>query len=282
MIPNSVTRTLTDTPLRETRAPAGARTPEALRAAARQFEALFLERVLKSMRDALPNEDPLASNATRLYHSMLDQHVSQALAARGLGLADEIARQLARVQSAPREPQPTAAPAAPATKPSSAASAPEDFVHRMLPHARAAEQSYGIPAAFAMGQAALESGWGKNEIRHPDGSPTYNLFGIKAGASWRGRSVEVPTTEVIDGQPVRTVERFRAYASYDEAFQDHARLLVTTPRYAGTVEAGRDAEAFARSVHAGGYATDPDYASKLERVIARTTVALAGTGTRAG
>ena len=56
----------------------------------------------------------------------------------------------------------------------------------MWPAAQAAERATGVPAAFIVGQAALESGWGRKELVHPDGSTAHNLFGIKAGASWKG------------------------------------------------------------------------------------------------
>jgi flagellar protein FlgJ len=147
----------------------------------------------------------------------------------------------------------------------------------MLPAAVAAEQITGIPAHFMVAQAALETGWGKSEPRRADGSPSFNIFGIKAGANWRGATVEATTTEVIAGLAQTRVERFRAYASYEEAFGDYANLLASNPRYAailGAQEPGR----FARGLQAAGYATDPQYAAKLETIIGGTTLrqALAG------
>jgi flagellar protein FlgJ len=142
------------------------------------------------------------------------------------------------------------------------------FVERMWPAAVAAERRTGVPAAFIVGQSALESGWGRQEPRHADGRPSYNLFGIKAGAGWKGEVVEASTTEFVDGRPVKSVERFRAYASYEESFADWARLMASSPRYAGVLRAGGSVESFAQGLQRAGYATDPDYASKLTRTIA--------------
>ena len=135
-----------------------------------------------------------------------------------------------------------------------------------MPQAEQASRRTGIPAELMLGQAALESGWGKREIRMADGSNSYNLFGIKAGENWQGKVAAVTTTEYHDGIAGRQVERFRAYGSYAEAFEDYARLLGEQPRYA-TVMEQREAAGFARSLQQAGYATDPQYADKLERVI---------------
>lgn len=145
----------------------------------------------------------------------------------------------------------------------------------MLPHARIAARRTGLPAQFVIGQAALESGWGKHEIKSADGTPTHNLFGIKAGSNWKGRTVEVRTTEYIDGQPRKVVDRFRAYDSYADAFTDWAKLMADNPRYAKVLEA-KDAAQFARRLESAGYATDPLYAEKLTRVINQQLVQRAG------
>ncbi len=140
------------------------------------------------------------------------------------------------------------------------------FIDKLLPHAKAVSQSTGIPPHFMLAQAALESGWGKHEIRHADNSPSYNLFGIKAGASWKGDVVETVTTEYINGVPQRMVEKFRAYNSYAEGFNDYAKLLLDNPRYAKVLQS-TDAAAFASGLQRAGYATDPLYAEKLIRIL---------------
>jgi flagellar protein FlgJ len=126
-------------------------------------------------------------------------------------------------------------------------------------------------------QAALETGWGKSEPRRADGSPSFNLFGIKAGKNWQGAVAESTTTEYVDGVARKQVERFRAYGSYEEAFNDYAQLLVGNPRYAAVLGAQEPA-GFARALQAAGYATDPLYAAKLERIIAGNTLKPAPAG----
>lgn len=257
----------------------------ALKGAAQQFEAVFLQMVLKSMRDASPKEGLFDSEQSRLYQSMLDQQLAQTMSARGsTGLAALIERQLARglpplapgaaaTEGAPpprlQPLQPTLqAPAAqPAPADAAAIPAPaRDFVNRLWPHANEASRATGIPAHFMIAQAALETGWGRAELRFADGTPTYNLFGIKAGRNWQGAVAEATTTEYANGVAQRSVERFRAYSSYAEAFRDYASLLTSNPRYAAVVNQ-QDAAGFARGLQQAGYATDPMYAAKLERII---------------
>ncbi len=141
-----------------------------------------------------------------------------------------------------------------------------NFIDKLLPHAKITSESTGIPPHFMLAQAALESGWGKHEIRRADNSPSYNLFGIKAGANWKGDVVETVTTEFVNGAPQRTVEKFRAYHSYAEGFNDYARLLLDNPRYAKVLQS-TDAAAFAHGLQRAGYATDPQYAQKLIRIL---------------
>lgn len=227
----------------------------AIKAAARQFEALFMSMMLKSMREATPQDGPFDSEQTRMYTSMLDQQLAQALAKRGTGLADVMARQLSR-GAAPGQ---------------DAAATPDDaskqsFIQGLLPAAREASGATGIPARFLIGQAALESGWGERQIRGADGRPSFNLFGVKAGAGWKGDVVEATTTEYIDGAAQKTSARFRAYGSYAEAFRDYASIMRDTPRYAEALGQAGDAAGFARGLQKAGYATDPLYADKLERI----------------
>ena len=113
-----------------------------------------------------------------------------------------------------------------------------------------------------LGQAALESGWGQREIKHPDGRTSHNLFGIKAGAGWKGQVVHVLTTEYEDGVAKKVTQPFRAYSSYEESFADYARLIGNSPRYETVAQARNEVEA-ARRIQNSGYATDPQYAQKL-------------------
>jgi peptidoglycan hydrolase FlgJ len=261
-------------------------TPEALKKAAQQFEALFMNMMLKSMREASPQDGMFDSEQTRTYTSMLDQQLSQKLASRGIGLADVLVRQLSSTLGA-GNPVPEMQAATPGPEPAGAAtptptSTPtpgsgevakqvQDFTQRLMPHAAEASAATGIPAQFMLGQAALESGWGKSEIRGADGQQSFNLFGVKAGGNWKGRSVDVATTEYVDGKPQRVVAAFRAYDSYADAFRDYANLLRANPRYQNVIAQGQDAAGFAQGLQRAGYATDPDYARKLMSVIRQTS-----------
>lgn len=282
---------------------------EGLKAAAQQFESMFLQMVMKSMRDATPQDGLFDSDQSRFYTTMLDQQLAQNLAKNpGVGFARLIEEQLGRTLqganpadvlgtpggqlplpanaagnalplSAPDSrhlgpsPQARAEAAAPALAASpafagdaAASGSAKDFVNRVWPHAVEASRSTGIPPQFLVAQAALESGWGKGEIRRADGSASFNLFGIKAGKGWNGDVAEAPTTEYVNGQPQRTTEKFRAYGSYAEAFQDYANLLRNNPRY-GNVVGSQDGMEFAKRLQQAGYASDPAYADKLARII---------------
>jgi flagellar protein FlgJ len=263
--------------------------PEALKATAKQFEALFMNMVLKSMREATPQDGIFDSQQSRMYTSMLDQQISQTMASRGVGLADVLIRQLsntvggmppdgmAGTAGVPSAALPaTSAPAATVSLPAPAeairpsAGQPahvRNFLERLGSEAEQASRMTGIPARFMLGQAALESGWGRREIQGADGTPSHNLFGIKATGGWKGRVVETATTEYVNGVPETRIEKFRAYDSYADAFRDYARLLKNNPRYQDVIANAHDAAGFAQGLQRAGYATDPHYAAKLTRII---------------
>ncbi|MHB1077430.1 flagellar assembly peptidoglycan hydrolase FlgJ [Thiobacillus sp.] len=271
--------------------------PEALKAAAQQFEAVFMNMLMKSMREASPQDGMFDSEQTRMYTAMLDQQLTQKLASRGIGLADMMVRQLSRTLNAPgvdgvssdggtapaglplnapqaglrvQSPQegiPLQPAPAGVVRKSDTPAHVDAFVQKLLPHAQAASASSGIPASFMMGQAALETGWGRSEIRGADGQNSHNLFGIKAGGSWKGRTVDIVTTEYVNGKPQKQVDTFRAYDSYADAFRDYANLLRGNARYQNAIAQGQDAAGFAQGLQQAGYATDPGYAQKLMGVI---------------
>lgn len=141
-----------------------------------------------------------------------------------------------------------------------------NFVARLSIPAKVASQQSGIPHQLIVAQAALESGWGQREIPTSDGTPSYNLFGIKAGGSWNGPVTEITTTEFEQGAAKKVKAKFRVYGSYVEAIADYVKLLTNNPRYAD-VAAARSPEQAAHALQRAGYATDPQYASKLVSVI---------------
>lgn len=243
---------------------------QALKAAAQQFESVFLNMMLKSMREATPQDGMFDSEQTRMFTGMLDQQLAQSMSSRGVGLADVMVRQLSRNMGELAE---SGKLEAGNMKLSSAynESPQQDFVNRMTPHAVQASQNSGVPTQLMLGQAALESGWGKHEVRMADGSNSYNLFGIKANAGWNGKTAEVLTTEYENGVANKQVEKFRAYSSYTEAFQDYANMMASNPRYANVLQQGDNVAGMAQEVQKAGYATDPKYAEKLARVMGQLT-----------
>jgi flagellar protein FlgJ len=266
----------------------------AIREAAKQFESLFMGELMKSMRATTLKADGEggSSGAGGMATDMLDQQFATQMSGLPGGLSEAIMKQLERqmgmtpgpipvTKSANNTPAPLSAqPVATAVPQSGAAG----FVQQHDAAAKRAEAETGIPATFMVSQAALETGWGRKEIRHGDGSPSYNLFGIKASPNWKGATAEVVTTEYINGKAQKVVAKFRAYGSYAESFADYARLMKDSPRYAGVVRAAsgatvagadaatsaRAATGFAQGLQRAGYATDPAYADKLSRVINTT------------
>jgi flagellar protein FlgJ len=250
----------------------------AVRDAARQFESLFMNELLKSMRQATMASGLMDNQATKLGTEMLDAQLATKLAGQPGGLADVIAKQLERQMGITPGPIPTTKSAnsslplvsAPNSTPKLPERSAAGFVQQHTEAAKAAEAATGIPAAFMIAQSAHETGWGKKEIIGRDGSNSNNLFGIKAGANWSGPTVDVMTTEYIGGRPQKVVQKFRAYASHAESFADYAQLMKNSPRYQNVVAAGTDAKGFAQGLQRAGYATDPAYAEKLGRVINTT------------
>lgn len=266
--------------------------PEALKAAAKQFEAMYMNMMLKSMRQASAQDGPMDNEQSRMYTSMLDQQLSQNMASRGIGLADVLVRQMSNnaanqilqagddgqknqsnlhaidsyldhLKSERKSPELVKSIG-------SGSSQVKDFQQKLAAHAEQASLETGIPAKFMLGQAALESGWGKHEIKALDGSASHNIFGVKASANWKGKTVEAVTTEYANGIAFRKVEKFKAYDSYSDAFKDYAKLLTKNPRYQEVIANAKDASSFAHGLQKAGYATDPQYANKLSRIIKQT------------
>ncbi len=309
------------------RASARADSKAATAQVARQFETIFTQMMLKSMRAASLGDGAMDSEQTRSYRDMFDQQLAVTLASRGkgLGIAEMLVRQLgggSESAAAPldtslavRKPaagfpvpaRPLATTAINAPPPAAddsiaervietvqqglqplreglgkiadaaiegahklaeswRPSSPQEFVQSLLPHAQAAAEKLGVSVRALLAHAALETGWGKHLPRQADGASSFNLFGIKAGSSWSGERVRVPTLEVEHGVAVRRREAFRVYASPSDSFMDYARLIGGNPRYAAALGHGEDVRGFARALQSAGYATDPDYSRKLAQV----------------
>lgn len=159
-------------------------------------------------------------------------------------------------------------PLAPAKK---AFSSADEFVNTMLPMAKEAAARIGVDPRYLVAQAALETGWGKSVMRAQDGSSSHNLFGIKAGSSWKGDSARAITSEFRNGEMVRETAQFRSYDSYKDSFHDLVTLLQTNNRYQDVVKSADNPEQFVRELQKAGYATDPDYASKISQIARQMT-----------
>lgn len=268
---------------------AGKQTPEAILETAKQFESLFMKELLKSMRDATVKSGMLDNAGGDLGTDLLDQQFAVQMSGQPGGLSTLIAQQLTRQMGGadatkPANPQPadparnvgpvgkTGAldPTAPVMPSKPATTRQADFVGKHSAAANNIERATGIPAAFMLGQAGHETGWGKFEIKGKGGAQSFNLFGIKAGSSWSGKVAEITTTEYVDGVAQKKVAKFRAYDSYEDSFKDYARMISDSPRYAKVKAQTGSAHAFASGLQKAGYATDPEYANKLSRAINTT------------
>ena len=315
----------------------------AVKAAAKQFESLFTQMMLKTMRSASLGEGMGDSEETKFYQEMFDQQLSVQLSSgKGIGLAEKLISQLQRgglagaapavgadkavgktaiqaplplahgpapgialpatgavagpqaattapmtiapmpvapMTGAPPEaaiapagavspaapPASTDAPAEASPDATAAAMAPrartprEAFIDSVRPAAERVAQQLGVSTETILAHAALETGWG----RHLPSMASNNLFGIKAGGSWQGASVQAATTEVTAGQPQSVQAGFRSYPSVSAGLDDYASLVGGSPRFAQALNQGSDVAAYGRGLQRGGYATDPAYVQKL-------------------
>lgn len=251
---------------------AGSSPNQSLRQASQQFEGFLMNFLLKSMRDTVPKSDATNSMASSTYTAMLDQQYAMKMSeGKGMGIADLLVRQLEPKLPKESSGQSTASSVTspkPSTKGRHQSSAPAEFKAKMVDFAAAASQTTGVPTNFLLAQAGLESGWGKHQPKLANGDPSFNLFGIKAGAHWKGPTTQAVTTEVIGGVPTKVVQSFRVYGSYEEAFRDYASTLISHSRYNQALTAD-SAAGFAHALQKAGYATDPFYAKKIQSVIQR-------------
>lgn len=287
-----------------------------LREVAVQFEAMFINMMLKGMRageDVLFSENMLRSNEMTFHRENLDNQLSLHMASTGggIGLADALHRQLmqrydvsetnpntvatdlsdarrfagvanrgASQSSANESAIRAVQPRLPANLPAASQinvdqprtmpavfNSPQEFVEHLLPIAERVAPELGVDPTVLLAQSALETGWGQKMIQSHDGRPSHNLFGIKAGASWSGDSVSVSTLEFRDGLMAREQASFRAYESFEDSFRDYVQLIRNQPRYAPAVQHAANPDAYGYHLQRAGYATDPDYAEKISRVM---------------
>lgn len=280
------------------KASARAQTPAAKAEAAKQFEALFIQMMLKSMREATPHNSLFGSSQERLYQGLYDHQIALNLAqGQGIGLRSMIEKALGSTGTAASGVSTAAAVAqragaAHAPAPAAAAqgsgirsrgsaaqtptgvtdwppASPQAFVNAVMPYARAAAQKLGVSPAVLVAQAALETGWGKHVPAGANGASSNNMFGIKAGQDWGGRQVKVPTVEYRDGVATRERASFRAYPSIAASFADYAKMISQHPRYQQALAKAGDPAGYLSGLQRAGYATDPAYAAKVGEILGR-------------
>ena len=246
--------------------------PAVLREVAGQFEALFIQQMLKSMRDASLG-DPLLGNSDQhdMYREMMDQQLAVEMSSgKGIGLADMLVRQLGGESAAKLGPPDRDYPIR--SRVPSNWSDPVSFAKDVWPHAQRAGRNLGIAPEAILAQAALETGWGKHVTPDMQGGNSFNLFGIKAGSSWHGDTATRRTIEFEGGVPQYQRATFRAYGDIASTMSDYTSLLANNPRYEGVLGRGSDTDGFADALQQSGYATDPQYARKLKNVIESPTM----------
>ncbi|WP_045225517.1 flagellar assembly peptidoglycan hydrolase FlgJ [Methyloterricola oryzae] len=273
---------------------------EAIKETARQFESVFIQMALKSMRSTTGKAGLMENNQTKLYRDMYDQQLALELGKTSkLGFGKMLERQLGgspddqkltgktladyRREALPAVDRERASvardvagmvermAAGAGTKVmagakagrSGAFSSPQEFVDELWPHAQQVGEELGVDPKMILAQAALESGWGKAVMRAADGSHSHNLFGIKADRNWEGRSIATSTLEYENGAPVRTRAAFRAYDSYADSFRDYVQFLKANPRYTQALRNAENPERYIAGLQKAGYATDPHYARKV-------------------
>ncbi len=247
--------------------------PAALRKVAQQFESMFTRMMLKSMRDAVGTDPIFGSDQQKMYQGMYDDQLAVQLShGKGLGLADMLVRQLQRLSAA------GSAGAAGA----GASAAPGGGLPAGLAHSFGRDPAEFHTGAVAPGTAGGPAARGGSEQSHRPGRLGNQLGPKSASGRQRsfqqqpvrrqgdrfleGPSVQAATTEVNAGGAVATRAPFRSYADATQSFQDYVSLLRNNPRYAGALNTGSDARAFATGLQRGGYATDPEYAHKVSAI----------------
>lgn len=275
----------------------------ALKEAATQFEAIFIQMMLKSMRkaeDVLVDKDsPFNSEQVKFYRDMHDQQLAMDMAAKGsMGLAKMLEQQLggedgfipasvlrnngdlagarAQYQSAQaaknnNDNQPHYSAQISRGNKQAAFGNEQEFVQRLMPIAEKVAPEYGLDPKALVAQAAVETGWGKFMIHSQQGQNGHNLFGIKADRNWQGNRTLVDTLEYSGGNPKRQLAQFRAYGSFEDSMRDYAGFVSNSSRYSNAMQSAKDPAAYFEQLQQAGYATDPQYANKVISVMDSAT-----------
>ena len=285
----------------------------ALKEVAKQFESLFTNMLMKSMRAAnaaFEADSPMNNNYTQFYRDMQDKQMAADMSQSGsMGLADVIVRQLsndggnympasslqgdtnplqnikavnnatAADKALPEDKEVTAVPAVDDGKQANAAfsmadaarpmqfNSPEEFVASLAPFADTVAKRLNVSPDVLLAQAALETGWGKKVSTDNNGGSSHNLFNIKADKRWEGATTSVDTLEFTDGVAKREKHQFRSYENFQSSFNDFADFLQSGDRYRDALRNSADSAQFLNGLQDAGYATDPNYAAKIQNVM---------------
>lgn len=243
--------------------------PAVLREVAGQFEALFIQTMMKNMRDTSFGDSIFGQSSQHdMYQEMMDKQLAVEMAGgRGIGLKEILIRQLGGdlQNSNTDEVKPMNQSYEVVDAPIWAK--PDEFVRDIWPHAKTAARKLRVSPEGLLAQAALETGWGRHVMRRRDGASSFNLFGIKATGNWEGPTTAKPTLEFRGGVANREVAKFRAYPDVAATFDDYVSVIGTQPRFDSVRDQGSDPVAFAEALQESGYATDPQYAQKIQSIL---------------
>jgi peptidoglycan hydrolase FlgJ len=282
----------------------------ALEKVAKQFEAIFTQMLLKSMRKAqevLEADSPFNSQSVKFFRDMHDQQLAVELSDNGsLGLAPLIVRQLggasenftpstvlrndggldslrlstnaSNVINKNDQELNSGTPFTRLKENSNTEKVakpmfeqPKDFVSALTEPAKKVQQQLGVPFAVVIAQAALETGWGQKIIKTEQGQSSNNLFNIKADSRWQGEKTTKETLEFQQGTMVKTKAPFRVYQSINESVNDFVNFLSSNDRYQNALNKPGNVEQFLQGLEQAGYATDPNYANKILSTLGRVT-----------
>ena len=241
------------------------KSPQAVSKVAQQVEAMFLQMMLKSMRDANLGDGIFDSEEGKMYQDMFDKQVALDMSQHSqMGIGDMLMRQLTQKSAAASAPTGLLPPA----QTHATVADPAQFVTQALPAITQAAKKLGVSPQAMLAQAVLESGWGARIPKTADGRSSFNLFGIKAGANWTGARAVADTVEFNGTVAKRQTAVFRAYDSIQDCVNDYSKLLASSPRYAGALASGTNPAVFVQAMGTSGYATDPQYVNKLKQILA--------------
>lgn len=274
--------------------------------AAKQFESMLMEIVMRSMRDANKafSDDLFGGDQMDMYQDMFDKQLTQMTSNSNIGFAAMVEKNIDEHFPAQNvSPETTSHPVnneqpdqtiikplftvshtteqgapevvskyekLPPPQKSTFANA-EEFVKQLWGSAKEAAKSIGVDPKVLIAQAALETNWGKKVIPDSEHQSTHNLFNIKADASWTKKVAPMTAIEQKNGILSKEKSFFRSYSSYMESFHDYVAFLKGNSRYGEALNKASDTGQFVHELQAAGYATDRHYADKILQIVSSST-----------